>query len=252
MSVLRVFIGWDSREDIAYQVCRHSLERHSSIPLEIIPVRQNNLRIQGHYWRSPDPLSSTEFSFTRFLTPFLSNFDGWSVFVDCDFLFRGDIAGLLDYRDESKALMCVKHDYVPPEKTKMDGQIQTQYPRKNWSSFMLINCGHAQVRQLTPELVNTASGLFLHRFNWLADDVIGALPVTWNYLEGWHTTADCDDPRAVHFTRGGPWFADYRDVEYGDEWISASGLLQPEQDCGKAIASTTACVRATVNPRVVL
>jgi lipopolysaccharide biosynthesis glycosyltransferase len=234
MKPLRIFVGWDSREDIAYQVCRRSIEQHSSIPLQIAPIRQGDLRARGIYSRGPDALSSTEFSFTRFLTPYLAGYDGWAIFVDCDFLFRRDIAGILDYLDPSKALYCVKHDYTPPETTKMDGQQQTQYPRKNWSSFMLINCGHEQVRRLTPELVNTESGLFLHRFNWLTDDVIGSLPVTWNYLEGWHTKDDCENPIAVHFTRGGPWFESYRNVEYGSEWlatadktaVSARSLLQ--------------------------
>ena len=83
---------------------------------------------------------------------------------------------------------------------------------------MLINCAHDQVANLNPDVVNTATGLFLHRFNWLTDDVIGSLPVTWNYLEGWHTAAECADPIAVHFTRGGPWFEEWRGVEYGDEW----------------------------------
>jgi len=119
----------------------------------------------------------------------------------------------------------VKHDYVPKETVKMDGQKQTQYPRKNWSSFMLINCGHEQVQALTPDVVNSESGLYLHRFNWLSDDVIGSLPVTWNYLEGWHTAADCEDPIAVHFTRGGPWFEEWRSVEYGREWLSTSDQL---------------------------
>ena len=220
MKPLRIFIGWDSREDIAYQVCKRSLEMHSSIPLDIIPLKQDELRSRGLYWREPDTLSSTEFSFTRFLTPYLAGYRGWAVFVDCDFLFRKDIAGLLDYRDPSKALYCVQHDYRPAESTKMDGQIQTQYPRKNWSSFMLINCAHEQVHALTPDAVNTNSGLYLHRFNWLTDKAIGALPVTWNYLEGWHSSADCADPIAVHFTRGGPWFKHYSDVEFGDEWLA--------------------------------
>ena len=220
MKPLRVFVGWDSREDIAYQVCKRSLLQNSSIPVQIIPIRQSELRAREIYSRTADSLSSTEFSFTRFLTPFLAGYSDWAIFVDCDFLFRQDIAGILDYRDSTKALSCVKHEYRPPETVKMDGQVQTQYPRKNWSSFMLINCGHEQVRALTPEIVNTASGLFLHRFNWLTDDAIGALPVTWNYLEGWHTKVDCDDPAAVHFTRGGPWFENYRGVEYGEEWLS--------------------------------
>jgi hypothetical protein len=229
MKPLRVFVGWDSREDIAYQVCKRSLEQHSSIPLQISPIRQGDLRGRGVYTRGPDPLSSTEFSFTRFLTPYLAGYEGWAIFVDCDFLFRRDIAGILDYLDPTKALYCVKHEYTPPETTKMDGQQQTQYPRKNWSSFMLINCGHEQVRRLTPAVVNTESGLYLHRFNWLTDDVIGALPLTWNYLEGWNTKADCVDPIAVHFTRGGPWFEGYRDVEYGEEWLALSDRIQGGQ-----------------------
>jgi len=218
MKPLRIYVGWDSREDIAYQVCKRSLEQHSSIPLQVLPIKQDDLRTRGLYWRGPDALSSTEFSFTRFLTPYLAGYTGWAVFVDCDFLFRKDIAGLLDYRDPTKALYCVKHDYVPKETVKMDGQKQTQYPRKNWSSFMFINCGHEQVQALTPDVVNSESGLYLHRFNWLTDDAIGSLPVTWNYLEGWHTDADCEDPTAVNFTRGGPWFEEWRDVEYGREW----------------------------------
>ena len=227
MKPLRIFIGWDSREDIAYQVCKRSLEMHSSIPVDIIPIKQNELRSRALYWREPDPLSSTEFSFTRFLTPYLAGYRGWAVFVDCDFLFRKDIAGLLDYRDPSKALYCVQHDYRPTESTKMDGQIQTQYPRKNWSSFMLINCGHEQVHGLTPDVVSTESGLHLHRFNWLSDDAIGALPGTWNYLEGWHSSADCADPIAVHFTRGGPWFKHYRDVEFSNEWLTIEEVVTP-------------------------
>jgi lipopolysaccharide biosynthesis glycosyltransferase len=225
MKPLRVYVGWDSREDIAYQVCKRSLEQHSSIPLQIVPIKQDDLRLRGLYWRAPDAMSSTEFSFTRFLTPYLAGYTGWAAFVDCDFLFRKDIAGLLDYRDTSKALYCVKHDYMPKETVKMDGQAQTQYPRKNWSSFMFINCGHEQVQTLTPDVVNNESGLFLHRFNWLTDDAIGSLPVTWNYLEGWHTSADCEDPTAVHFTRGGPWFEEYQSVEYGETWRNCATEL---------------------------
>lgn len=227
MKPLRIFVGWDSREDIAYQVCRRSIEQYSSIPLQIVPIRQGDLRARGIYWRGPDALSSTEFSFTRFLTPYLAGYYGWAIFVDCDFLFRQDIAGILDYLDSTKALYCVKHNYTPPETTKMDGQQQAQYPRKNWSSFMLMNCGHEQVRRLTPEMVNTESGLYLHRFNWLTDDVIGALPLTWNYLEGWHSKANCNDPIAVHFTRGGPWFESYHQVEYGEEWLELAGNSAP-------------------------
>lgn len=221
MKALKIFVGWDSREDIAYKVCRESLLNHSKIPLDIVPIKQDGMRKQNLYWRGNDPLSSTEFTFTRFLVPHLSGYKGWSVFMDCDFLWRGDISSVLEYCDESNAVLVVKHNYVPEETNKMDGAVQTQYPRKNWSSFMLINCGHDQVaNNLTPDVVNSQTGMYLHRIQWASDDCIGELPVTYNYLEGWHNKNDCDNPLAVHFTRGGPWFRDYMHVEYGDEWMA--------------------------------
>lgn len=221
-SDLRVFIGWDSREEIAYEVCRKSILRHASIPVDIRPIKQSELRERGLYTREFDPLSSTEFSFTRFLTPYLAGFEGFCLFVDCDFLFRGDIAGLMDYADGAKACFVVQHDYRPFEKVKMDNKAQHQYPRKNWSSFMFMNCSHPEVKALTPEVVNRESGMFLHRFQWLKDESIGSLPIAWNYLEGWYTRDHCPNPIAVHFTRGGPWFRDYMEVEYAREWLEAS------------------------------
>jgi hypothetical protein len=224
---MKIFIGWDSREDIAYQVCRASLLKHTSVDLDIVPIKQKHMREKNLYWREHDPLSSTEFTFTRFLVPYLNGYKGWAVFMDCDFLWRGDVATILNHCDYSSAVMVVKHNYNPPERTKMDGAVQTQYPRKNWSSLMLVNCEHEQVQKnLTLNTVNTATGLYLHRIQWATSDCIGELPVSYNYLEGWHTKDDCPNPLAVHFTRGGPWFRDYMNVEYGDEWIKMSrGLV---------------------------
>ena len=224
---MKIFIGWDSREDIAYQVCRASLLKHTSVDLDIVPIKQKHMREKNLYWREHDPLSSTEFTFTRFLVPYLNGYKGWAVFMDCDFLWRGDVATILNHCDYSNAVMVVKHNYNPPERTKMDGAVQTQYPRKNWSSLMLVNCEHEQVQKnLTLNTVNTATGLYLHRIQWATSDCIGELPVSYNYLEGWHTKDDCPNPLAVHFTRGGPWFRDYMNVEYGDEWIKMSrGLV---------------------------
>lgn len=219
---MKIFIGWDSREDIAYQVCRESLIRNSSVYLNIHPIKQTDMRDKNLYWKEHDPLSSTEFSFTRFLVPCLSEYKGWSVFMDCDFLWRGDVAGLMDYADPRYAALVVKHDYKPTETTKMDGATQTQYPRKNWSSLVLWNCSHPQTKRLTAEVVNRSTGLYLHRFGFLDDDVIGELPIAYNYLEGWHTKADCPNPVAVHFTRGGPWFKDWGHVEYAEEWLAVA------------------------------
>lgn len=218
MFPLDIYMGWDSREQEAFRVAKDSMFKHTNALVNIYALQQPWLREQGHYWRSADPLSSTEFSFTRFLVPHLQEYRGWALYCDCDFLFRQDIAELFKLCDDRYALMCVKHDYQPKETHKMDQRVQHQYPRKNWSSLMLFNCGHEQVKRLMPYDVNTQTGMYLHQFKWLTDDVIGELPVKWNYLEGWHTQEDCADPAAVHFTRGGPWFNNYQDVEYAAEW----------------------------------
>jgi hypothetical protein len=218
---MKVFIGYDPREDTAYQVCRESLARQSSIWLDIQPIKQSEMRERGIYWREKDALSSTEFSFTRFLAPYLAGYEGWAIFMDCDFLWRGDIAEIEQYMNPAYAVCVVKHNYEPKETTKMDGQVQTRYPRKNWSSFMLINCGHRSVKDnLKIEDVNNQMGMYLHQMMWAGDD-IGELPIKFNYLEGWYTKDDEPNPLGVHFTRGGPWFKDYVDVEYGREWVEA-------------------------------
>ena len=216
---MKIFIGYDPREETAYQVCRESLARQSSTLLNIQPIKQSEMREKNLYWREKDALSSTEFSFTRFLVPYLAGYTGWAIFMDCDFLWRGDIAEIEQYIDPAYAACVVKHDYKPKETTKMDGQVQTQYPRKNWSSFVLWNCGHFETRNLSLRMVNERSGLYLHRFNFISDEFIGELPIKFNYLEGWYTKEDEPNPLGVHFTRGGPWFKDYVDVEYGDEWV---------------------------------
>ena len=163
----RIFIGWDQREPEAYDVAKFSLERRASIPVEVAPIKLDELRARGLYWRDQDPLASTEFTYSRFLTPALAGFKGWALFCDCDFLWLGDIAGLPQYTKSPKAVYCVQHDYTPKETTKMDGAVQTAYPRKNWSSLMLFNCDHPAVRSLTPEVVNRESGAYLHRMQWV-------------------------------------------------------------------------------------
>ena len=213
---MRVFIGWDSRENDAYEVCVHTLLKHSSMPLDIVPLKQKQLRIRGLYTREETAVS-TEFAFTRFLTPHLSDYSGWSLFIDCDFLFTKDVAELYNMRDDQYALMCVKHDYVPKDSVKMDGQKQVAYPRKTWSSCILWNCGHESIQILTPQIVNSESGAFLHRFQWLDDREIGELPLEWNWLEGEYDKPE-NPPAVIHYTNGGPWFEECQDVDYADLW----------------------------------
>lgn len=216
MALLKVFVGYDSREDIAWQVCRHSLLSHASAPVEIYAIRQPVVRELGLYTRPVDA-ASTEFSLTRFLTPYLAAHDGYSLFVDCDFVFTRDVHELLRGIDAAKALHVVQHDYQPANAMKMDAQAQTSYPRKNWSSFMLFNGAHPDVRALTPAVVNMATPQHLHRFAWTSDDAIGALPLAWNFLVGEYPRPT-ETPAAIHYTNGGPWFTNWQNVDYGDLW----------------------------------
>ena len=223
-SSAKVFVGYDSREDIAWQVCRHSILRHSRSVAEVVPLRQNLLRASGLYTRPHDVGASTEFSLTRFLTPYLAGDSGWAIFCDCDFLFTTDICSVLDGLDPAKAVYCVQHDYIPRHAMKMDGKAQAIYPRKNWSSFMVFNCAHPDVKALTPAVVNAATAAYLHRLEWVSEDsAIGALDVDWNYLEGEYPMP-AYTPRVIHYTNGGPWFEQWQDCDFADLWLQERDL----------------------------
>ncbi|KAI4331226.1 hypothetical protein MLD38_029431 [Melastoma candidum] len=233
----KVFVGYDSHEDIAYQVCRYSLLKRSSIPVEVIPIKQSELREKKLYWRVRENVESTEFSFTRFLTPYLVNYEGWAVFVDCDVLYLGDVKELRDLADDKYALMCVHHDYTPKQNEKMDGKVQTVYPRKNWSSMVLYNCAHPKNRVLTPELVSSQTGAYLHRFQWLDDEDIGSVSFVWNFLVGHNEVVDSDPathPKAIHYTLGGPWFDDWKDCHFGDLWTAEMEEYKKEHEKAQA------------------
>jgi len=211
--MIRVFIGFDSAEDVSFSVLAHSIHARASAPVAITPVMLAQLK--DVYRRAHNPLQSTEFSFSRFLTPWLAGYEGWAVFMDCDMLMREDIAGLWKLRDERFAVQVVKHIHVPKEAVKFNDHTQTKYEKKNWSSVMLMNC--ARCKALTPEYVNNASGLELHQFKWLeSEELIGALPAKWNHLVSYDPPRP--DAALAHFTIGGPWFKEYEDCEFADEW----------------------------------
>lgn len=212
--MIPVYIGYDPREAVAYSVLASSIQARASAPVSVAPLMLSQLgRILT---RERHPLQSTDFSFSRFLTPYLSGYAGWSVFMDCDMLMRDDIANLWKLRDDRYAVMVVKHDHVPTETTKFLGEPQSKYEKKNWSSVMLFN--NARCRALTPDYVNSASGLELHQFKWLGDDaLIGALPERWNHLVGYNKPRE--DAALVHYTLGGPYFPEFRDCEYSREWF---------------------------------
>ena len=211
--MIRVFIGYDPREASAFSVLAHSIHARASAPVSVAPLMLSQL--QGVFTRERNPLQSTDFAFTRFLTPYLSGYEGWSLFTDCDMLVLDDIARLWALRDDRCAVMVVKHDHRPRESVKFLAQPQTQYPKKNWSSVMLFN--NARCTTLTPEYVNRASGLELHQFKWLESEaLIGELPHRCNHLVGYDEATR--DVALVHYTRGGPYFDEYSGCEFADQW----------------------------------
>jgi len=214
--MINVFIGFDERETLAFHVLSQSIHQHASHPVSITPIMLSQLK--GVYRRDTNPLQSTAFSFSRFLTPFLSKYQGWSIFMDCDMVVQDDIAKLWTMRDEQYAVMCVKHQHVPKEDVKFLNAVQTKYEKKNWSSVMLFN--NEKCFTLTPDYVNTATGLQLHQFKWLGnDDLIGEIPQSWNHLVGYN--APNPNASLIHFTEGGPYFNEYEDCEHHVTWQNA-------------------------------
>ena len=213
---LDVFIGFDERESIAYHVLADSITRHASIPVNVRPLITDDIPA---FTRPRDPKQSTDFSFSRFMVPYLSDYKGVSVFMDCDMLMRADIKELMADVPERADVSVCQHDYTPTTGTKFLGAPQTPYPRKNWSSLMVFD--NAACRKLTPYYVNRAPAADLHQLAWAKD--IGMLPLDWNWLVGEY--ADNPDARCWHWTIGGPWFPDYAHTAHADEWRAARDLM---------------------------
>jgi lipopolysaccharide biosynthesis glycosyltransferase len=216
--MINIYVGYDSREKISSDVCKYSLIKNSTLKLNIEFLKKFELEKKNILYRQNDKLSSTEFTFSRFLVPYLNDYKGWALFCDCDFLWLEDIKNLFDLVDDKYAVMCVQHDYKPSSITKMDGRRQLLYPKKNWSSMVLWNCSHPENKNVTVEMVNTQTGKFLHRFGWLDDSLIGSIDYSWNWLVGWYKKDKTKKPKALHYTEGGPWFDDYKNCEYSEVW----------------------------------
>lgn len=228
---MKVWIGHDRREQAAYDVAVRSLcARTRGVELE--PLKLDRLAATGLLRRSTDARGqlydlpsnapcATEFAISRFLVPILCQ-SGWALFVDCDVVFMADAAELFALADPAKAVMVVKHANGHYAGTKMDGQAQQLYPRKNWSSVMLFNCDHPANRRLSLQDVNERPGRDLHAFYWLADDEIGELPGDWNWLVG--VQPKPAEPKIAHFTLGGPWLPTWEGAEHDDIWLRASRL----------------------------
>ena len=208
----KIYIGYDSRHPIASKVCEYSLRKHSKdLDIELLKLSD----LEQLYWREYKD-QSTEFTYTRFLVPYLQDYNGWALFCDDDFLFLKVVKKIFKLADDKYAVMCCQHEYYPDTNVKMGGKKQTMYKRKNWSSLMLINCGHESVKKLDLSTVSEQSGKYLHQFEWLKPHEIGSIPRHWNWLVNWYKENDEDKPSALHFTEGGPWIVD---SEYKDLWL---------------------------------
>jgi len=210
--MIRIFIGYDPREAVAYHVCANSIVRHARRPVAITPLALHTL----HDYRETHADGSNQFIYSRFLLPHLTDYSGWALFMDGDMVLREDICQLWALRDESKAVMCVQHDYKTKAQGKYLGSKNQDYPRKNWSSVVLWNCGHPANRVVTPAFVENGSGAQLHRFTWLADELIGALPREWNWLP--QELGPNPDAKLLHWTLGTPCFHEYADDPMAAEW----------------------------------
>jgi lipopolysaccharide biosynthesis glycosyltransferase len=210
--MINLYVGYDEREAIAYHVFCHSVIKNTSIPVKISPLVLSQLKEfnETHQDRSND------FVYSRFLTPHLNEFDGWAIFADGDMICQADLKELIGMADPNKALMVVKHDYQTKASIKYLGNINENYPRKNWSSVILWNCSHPKHKILTPEFVSKQTGKFLHRFSWLDDNDIGELPVEWNWLACEYEKNT--DAKLIHYTLGTPCFKDFRDTDMAEIW----------------------------------
>lgn len=212
---VKLFIGHDSKQSSVCDTCVMSVQDHSKIATEIIHL--NGLQARGLFWRE-QAIGSTEFAFTRFLVPYMKGFYGYAIFCDSDFIWNCDPLELLDHVNPNNAVSVVKHsiskEQIKP--FKMDGQKQTWYPRKNWSSLIVFNCDHPFTKRLMPNVVSESPAGYLHEFQWCDDKYIGSLPHTYNYLVGYYN--DIPNPKAIHYTDGGPWHPGYENVEYADRW----------------------------------
>jgi lipopolysaccharide biosynthesis glycosyltransferase len=209
---IKIVVGFDQREAIAYHTFSQSVLEKSSLPVLFLPLSINTLK--GYKETHND--KSNDFVYSRFLTPYLHNFEGWAIFADGDMVCQSDIKELWDLRDETKALQVVMHDYKTKFNQKYLGNTNENYPRKNWSSLILWNCSHPKHKVLTPDFISSQTGKYLHRFSWLDDEDIGELPIDWNWLAIEYP----NNPKAkiIHYTLGTPCFKDYRNTEMAVTW----------------------------------
>jgi lipopolysaccharide biosynthesis glycosyltransferase len=229
MDKIKIFMGFDRPSRIPAYVLADSIIENSSIPVEFVFLHKGTLR--NFFDRPRGEYDSTEFSISRFLVPYLSNYEGWSLFIDNDMIVENDVAELLSLMTGDCTVRCTKHNQIVDSDVKFLGEKQTSYNMKNWTSVMMFN--NAKCRALTPEYVNNAPGLDLHQFKWLKDieKEVGGIPLEWNYLADVNSIGQelVDKPSLIHYTEGGPFFKATPDCEYAENWIKVYNRINDYQ-----------------------
>jgi lipopolysaccharide biosynthesis glycosyltransferase len=210
--MINVFIGYDTKETVAYHVCCNSIIRQATRPVSIVPLALNLLNA----YTETHTDTSNEFVYSRFLVPHLMNYQGWAIFIDGDMILQDDISNLWKLRDDSKAVIVVKHDYKTKMPIKYFGAKNEDYPRKNWSSVILWNCSHPSHKILSPAFVQRSTGQYLHRFGWLTDNNIGELPKEWNWLADEYGVNE--SAKLIHYTLGTPCFEEFANTPMNEYW----------------------------------
>ena len=218
MKPIPVFVGYDPREAIAYHVCTNSIIRNASAPVAIIPVALNLFTD----YKETHGDNSNHFVYTRFLVPYLMDFRGRAIFIDGDMVVRGDVIELYESLQTAHDVAVVKHDYKTRMPVKYMGAPNEVYPRKNWSSVIVWDCQSYPNRRLTPDFVQKQPGSFLHRFAWIDDDRIQALPPEWNWLPD--ELGENTEAKLLHYTLGTPCFREFADTTQAAEWHKERAL----------------------------
>lgn len=182
----QAFIGYDPRQPIAYAVVAHSLASRASRPLPITRLQLNQLPITRR--------GLTEFTYSRFLVPYLSDYDGYSLFLDADMIVLDDIWKILVGIDPMAAVSVVQH----PE-------------RFEWPSLMLFN--NKRCTNLSPAFVEDARNR-LFDMAWASK--IGALNRDWNHVVGYNQPNTL--AKIVHYTKGVPCWPETDGTEWSAEW----------------------------------
>lgn len=190
--MLRIFIGIDERQPIAYHVLVSSIQRRASKPVAITPLILDQLPMKRR--------GLTSFTYSRYLVPYLCNYEGQALFIDSDMLLLGDIAELFDSGTGDSV------DVVP-----FAGNFAFERP-----SVMLFNC--AECRDLTPELIETGTP---QDFSWAKS--VGKLSALWNHLVGYAPYNP--DAKLIHYTQGVPGYKECRRCDYAQEWYDEKEVM---------------------------